>query len=533
MSPTTAVAADQVVAGRYSILHQIGMLSQDENWASPLVLAILLVLPLLLFFLKKLLFPTVDVREPPVLRPSLPFFGHIISMVKERSSWYKRLNDESSLPVCTLPMLHGKMYVINSPDLVISAMRNIDVSFDPFLIEFSAGMLGLSDKLVKIIEKKHVMDGLMHIIHTSLMGEPLYKMNVVALTNLMKTLNGIGPDSMIAVSDSWTWTQELMAVATMEALFGEKNPYKAEHVHLIGEFEQGVSILALGYAPTLLAPGPLKARNELNKILKPFYVAGHETRPDVSAIIQRRAELLRREGFDDDDLGVQEITLPWVGTTNTIPTLFWLFVHLFSRPEYVKRVRAEIESIATINIGDEGRVATLKAKEVDKQCPVLMACYREVLRMYIHNVGNRRTMKDTTIKDSNGREYLLKKGINVQWSSSVTHTVNSVWGDDAAIFKPERFLDVTAQEEKRRRGANIPFGGGRNLCPGRNFALAENLGFIGVLAAGFEVDGVHVPESEDPIIGTGARKPVWGSTVRSARIRRRSGWQDVTWRFAE
>lgn len=270
----------------------------------------------------------------------------------------------------------------------------------------------------------------------------------------------------------------------------------------------------------------------MTQLLKPYYVAGYETRPDVSDLIQQRAEKLRVFGFDDDDLGKQEITFPWAGSTNTIPNLFWFFVHVFSRPDVVERISAEIEAVATFTNTEEGRVATIKAKTIDKECPFLHACYRETLRLYVHNVGVRRTMKETSIKDAQGREYLLKKGINVQWSSSLTHLLQSVWGEDAYEFKPERFLNVSSQEEKRRRGANIPFGGGKYLCPGRNFALAESLGFIGVLATGFEVTGVQVPDSEDPPIGTGSRKPLWGSVSRGAKIQRKAGWEDVTWNFA-
>ena len=299
------------------------------------------------------------------------------------------------------------------------------------------------------------------------------------------------------------------------------------------EFEEGVARLALGIAPQILAPGPLRARSKLNEIMEKFYANGHEKLPDVSAILQRRAVILRSHGLDNSEISSLEATFPFVATTNTIPTLFWLFVHLFSRPDQVAKVREEIAAITTVASSEQGRVATISAKEVDKKCPFYLACYREVLRMYIHNVGNRRVMKDTTVKDSQGRQYLLKEGTNVQWSTSLTHVMDSVWGNDAVAYRPERFVQVSPQDEKRRRGANIPFGGGKHLCPGRNFALAENLGFIGVLALGFNVTGVHVPESEDPTPGTGARKPVWGSTPRSAKIERRIGWEDVTWKFIE
>lgn len=130
-------------------------------------------------------------------------------------------------------MLHGKMYVINSPDLVHAAMKNLDISFEPFLLEFSVGLLGLSGKIIRIIEQRHVMDALMGVIHSTLMGESLSKMNLQALTVVAETLNAVQKDSPILISDTYIWMWEFMGVATMIALLGRKNPYTAEHIHLI------------------------------------------------------------------------------------------------------------------------------------------------------------------------------------------------------------------------------------------------------------------------------------------------------------
>ncbi|KAM0273895.1 hypothetical protein ACHAQH_008157 [Verticillium albo-atrum] len=481
----------------------IGMAPKDGSGVSALTTVAVVILALvLLVFLKHLVFPTFDAREPPVLRPRMPVIGHIVSMLREKANWHARLFAESSMPICTLPMMNGKMYVINSPSLITAAMRNTDISFDPFLLEFSAGIIGMTTKHIRIMEPEPTMKSLMHAIHSGLMGDPLHRMNVAALENLALTLNGIKPGAALAVADSFLWLRELMTVATLTALFGQKNPIAPEHVHLMWEFEKGVALLAFGHVPGLLAPESFAARKHLNQLLKPYYANRYDERSDVSMLIQKRSEILRREGFDDDDLAIIELTLPWVGTTNTIPTLFWLFVHLFSNPEFVKRVRDEAEQLVSIQVGEAGQVATMAVTNIDKRCPVLLGVYREVLRKYVHQVGNRRVMKDSTIKDTNGREYLLKKGTTVQWATSVTHELDSVWGHDAESFNPERFIETTAQEDKGRRGANIPFGGGRNLCPGRSFALAENLGFVLALALGFEVEGVQVPESETPAMGT-------------------------------
>ncbi|KAK7429792.1 hypothetical protein QQZ08_003637 [Neonectria magnoliae] len=433
------------------------------------------------------------------------------------------------MPICTLPMLNGKLYVINSPSLIQSALRNNDISFDPFLTEFSKGMFGQDDRQIAIVDR--VMKEVLDIVHSTLLGEPLHKLNTTTLKLLMKPLNFMQPNASVQVPNAFLWIRDNTTEAITTALFGEKNPITAEHVHHLWTFDESATLLAIGVAPNLIAPKSVAARNELNRLLLPYYEAENYLRPDVSEVIRSRAVVLRREGFSALDLAIQELLLPWVGTTNTIPTLFWLFAELFSRPDYLERVKAEIEATTTMTSGQGRRTAVIDVRKLEKHCPVLHACYQETLRVYIHSVGNRRVMNDTTIQDSEGRKYLMKKGINVQWPPMVTHFLDSVWGEDAAIFNPERFLNVTAQDERIRRGAMLPFGGGRHLCPGRKFAFTEILGFVGVVALGFEVQGLALPDSEDQALGSAPRRPIWGKSAEGFTLRRRAGWEDVAWTF--
>lgn len=48
-------------------------------------------LPLALFFLKRVLYPTYDSREPPALWPKIPFIGHVISIAWESGGYYERI----------------------------------------------------------------------------------------------------------------------------------------------------------------------------------------------------------------------------------------------------------------------------------------------------------------------------------------------------------------------------------------------------------------------------------------------------------
>jgi cytochrome P450 len=284
-----------------------------------------------------------------------------------------------------------------------------------------------------------------------------------------------------------------------------------------------------------VAPKALAGRNRVQAILKDYYVKHLDEGDDVAAIIKNRAAIERRCGVPDDEIGLIEFAMPWVGTTNTIPTLFWFFVHVFSEPAYVARIRDEVQALTTITAASDGkgRVADIDITRLEKDCPMLHACYREALRLYSDMFGNRRVMADTIVRDpSDGREYLLRKGVNVQWVSCIPHLLQEVWGPDARDFNPERFVETPAPEEKKRRGAMIPFGGGRNLCPGRGFALAENLGLISALALGYEIEGASVPGDVNAYMGTAMRRPVWGDKNPGVRIKRRAGWEDVTWKFS-
>lgn len=295
--------------------------------------------------------------------------------------------------------------------------------------------------------------------------------------------------------------------------------------------------MAVAPAPWLFARKGVTVRTKMQELIRPYYEAHHDEGPDCCSLLRRRAAFMRGLGFSDAELGTIEISMPWAAVTNTTVALYWLVVNLLSRPAYVERVRAEVEAITALSSSSEGegeggrRVATVDVMAAEKRCPVLMAVYRETLRVYDDNVGNRRATADTTVLDADGREYLLKKGTNIQWTSGLTAMNGGCWGDRLKEYDPERWLKPSSQEEKARRTAFIPFGGGKYLCPGRHFAMAESLGYVAALALGFEVEGAEVARAQNPYPGGAMRQPVKKGVDMSCRIARRKGWEDVEWRF--
>lgn len=135
-------------------------------------------------------------------------------------------------------------------------------------------------------------------------------------------------------------------------------------------------------------------------------------------------------------------------------------------------------------------------------------------------------------------KYLLKQGSAVQTPMAVLHKSPAAWGEDAAAFRPRRFLKTVngnggENELKQIPAAFRPFGGGASLCPGRHVATMETMALVAILVLRFEVKGAGkgalvVPRSKQKSLATNVFPPERDVRVR---VRRRRGLEDVRWRF--
>jgi hypothetical protein len=65
----------------------VNFLSEVPTGATGLAIALVAALVLL----GRLLAPKIGPSEPPILKPRIPFVGHIIGMMREKNSFYQRL----------------------------------------------------------------------------------------------------------------------------------------------------------------------------------------------------------------------------------------------------------------------------------------------------------------------------------------------------------------------------------------------------------------------------------------------------------
>lgn len=137
--------------------------------------------------------------------------------------------------------------------------------------------------------------------------------------------------------------------------------------------------------------------------------------------------------------------------------------------------------------------------KIREGCPMLISAFQEVLRTRSTASPTRSVTQDVLL---NG-EILLKKGAMLFMPSKSVNYEPSIWGADAAEFKPERFL--SEENQKVRPSSFMGFGAAPALCPGRHFASGEILALVAMALLRFEIRGLG---------GEGAEGNKWVQPVK-------------------
>jgi cytochrome P450 len=150
------------------------------------------------------------------------------------------------------------------------------------------------------------------------------------------------------------------------------------------------------------------------------------------------------------------------GRDTTAALLSWLFIELARHPKiYTKLRRTVLE-----DLGDASSdVPTLRFTEL-KACRYLQHVILETLRVHPPvPFNNRQALRDTTLPVGGGPNHdkpiAIRKGQIVNFSVYAMQYRKDLWGEDADVFKPERW------DGKKIGWDFLPFSGGPRVCLGR------------------------------------------------------------------
>ncbi|KAI1814269.1 cytochrome P450 [Poronia punctata] len=472
-----------------------------------------------------------DPREPPVIASSIPFVGHILGMAFYGGKYIKSLGLRNNhLPVFTLPMPGSRIYIVTDPSLAAAVQRaSKTLSFTPIIPEVTERVLGL-DKATMEITRKNLDPGpgaepgfladIQEMVYAWFgPGDFLNDISLDAVRELRNEAVSFATALETRVASQQTidlvaWVRHVVTVSTAKYFYGPQNPIAldSELEECFWNFDHGLGKLLMNILPSITARKAYVGRERLVKALESYLEKGdYKT---GSGIVQKRIEIALRHDWTLRAAARSELSFLFAGIVNATTSTFWILLQIFADPQLLSVVRNEIKG--TLRADGTGRpgfnIADLKVK-----CPMLVATYRECLRLGSDNYSTRMVKENTLLAD----RYFLKKGAIVQIAGGVIHADPSIWGDDVERFDPRRFTEKpgspTAKQGQIHPAAFRAFGGGKTLCPGRHFATNEILGFVALVVMMFDIEApgrgrIRVPKKNDGVLPVHILEPV--STVK-------------------
>ncbi|KAL8786610.1 MAG: hypothetical protein Q9195_008132 [Heterodermia aff. obscurata] len=436
-------------------------------------------------------------------------------------------------------MLSGKVYVVTSPELVNSINRNSKVlAFNPFIAQVGKRITSHDDATGRIIQ--HNLNGEsgpgyvteIHDGTVAALGDPssVEKIISVMLQESMPYLDRLEPEIEM---DFFLWLRRTVTRCTTTAIYGPGNPLARDAEKLddaFWDFDNDLNLLILDLFPSIIASKAHRARLALTNGFQHYFQKYTPNQTECSSMTHSRRSINAKYSLTPSNAARLEVGALLGVLANIVPTIFYTVMHIFSSLELLRSIREELEATC-IHRSPDGKTRTLKVLAMREKCNLLHATFKETLRHHALGTSVRYVREDMLLDD----KYLLKKGSVVQTPMAVLHKSPAAWGEDAAAFRPSRFLKVTNGAEKELKqtpAAFRPFGGGASLCPGRHVATMETMALAVMLVLRFEIEGVNgalvVPGSKQKSLATNVFPPEKDVRVR---ITNRQGHGDVRWGF--
>jgi cytochrome P450 len=182
-----------------------------------------------------------------------------------------------------------------------------------------------------------------------------------------------------------------------------------------------------------------------------------------------------RHGLEGDELRTEALEQILAGSDTTAAAIRGSLLHLMTNPRVYLKLQREIDDAVRCGRAPSAGQGLLTTSQA-KQLPYLQAVIRESLRVWppVVNIFSRDVPAegDTIIVD--GESVFLPGGACIGYSAYGMHRSEIIYGKDAEVFRPERWLvsDPNVLANMIRTN-DLTFGHGKFQCLGKTVAQIE------------------------------------------------------------
>ncbi|KAG5979805.1 hypothetical protein E4U55_004742 [Claviceps digitariae] len=291
-----------------------------------------------------------------------------------------------------------------------------------------------------------------------------------------------------------SWLFDLLSCCMGAVFWGEKGPFgDAVFRHNLRLVVQNLPLL--GRPIALLVPSKLRSarayvRHCIGKsIARGAYAEGdgkHEEKTLFAQLARLYTSLeMPRDCYSDCHLAVI------VGLiSNVINLISWGVCHIVADPELQVLLTTELKGagldFGTVDEPSDPATAMVDIDHIRNACPLLMATWYELLRVYADAPVVRRLNKDSLF----GKDIQLENGSVIVTPIHLRNFDEAIWGADRHVFRPSRFLQ--SQERRKIDKALVKhlvvFGlPGMHQCPGRYLGLTMALTVLAKIMVNLEI----------------------------------------------
>nr|QQL94729.1 cytochrome P450 8a1b [Lateolabrax maculatus] len=436
-------------------------------------------------------------NEPPLDKGFIPWLGHALEFLKDSAKFLARMKEK-----------HGDIFTVRVAGHYVTVLLDPN-SFDAVLndtvfLDFTNSRNQLIQKIFSLQLPSVKPAAERKWMERHFQGLSLSKLNSSINTHLQNLLlsdqKGCSPSEW-RQDGLFSLCYSLLFRAGYLTMFERRDNAAAVYK----EFRQFDNLL------TKLARSSLKrgesetansSRERLWELLSPNLLSGTS---ESNSWQQSYHHFLQEEGVDAEMQKRALLLQLWTTQCNAGPAAFWLLGFLLTHPEAMEAVKSEIRGLTLLDTSlQHPPINLLEAHST----PVLDSVLSETLRLTAAVMIRREVVQDKILCMANGKEYHLRRGDRVCLFPFLSPQMDPQIHQEPQLFKYDRFLDdnMTVKEKfykdgKRIKYHTMPWGGGRNTCVGKEFAVTAIKQFVFLLLTQLDLEMCD-PEAKLPPVNT-------------------------------